>query len=167
MVDDGMKLGCCVEQKLRLFGENLGIGAMFDDGDDNDDDDKDEGEVRSKVIVGNKLLCEEWFGGMKKCCFGVLDCSNWWWLKFRPLLSSVGEFPKDVELLWWWRFWWCDDDDDVDEPDNIIDAAAEVVYAMADAVTWRGWLCVPSYVVIKIDISSAHLWTWNHIQEYK
>jgi hypothetical protein len=37
------------------------------------------------------------------------------------------------------------------------------VYAMADAVTWRGWLCVPSYVVINMDKSSAHLCTWNHI----
>jgi hypothetical protein len=89
MVDVGVKFGGCVEQKLRLFGENLGIEAMFDDVDD-----MDEGEVRSRVIVGNKLL---WFCGMKKCCFGVLDCSKWLLLKFRPL-RSVGEFPKDVEF---------------------------------------------------------------------
>ncbi|PNX86582.1 hypothetical protein L195_g042661 [Trifolium pratense] len=55
MVDVGVKFGGCVEQKLRLFGGNLGIEAMLDD-----DDDIDEGEVRP--------------------------------------LSSVGEFPKDVEF---------------------------------------------------------------------
>lgn len=48
---------------------------------------------------------------------------------------------------------------EVDDPDNNIAAAAEVVEAMAVADTGSGWLCVPSYVVIKIDISSAHLCT--------
>lgn len=48
---------------------------------------------------------------------------------------------------------------EVDEPDKSMEAAAEVVDAMAVAEIGRGWLCVPSYVVIKIDMSSAHLCT--------
>lgn len=48
---------------------------------------------------------------------------------------------------------------EVDEPDKSMEAAAEVVDAMAVAEIGSGWLCVPSYVVIKIDISSAHLCT--------
>lgn len=43
------------------------------------------------------------------------------------------------------------------EPDSSILAAAEVVDAMAMAAGGRGWLCVPSYVVISIVLSSAHL----------
>ena len=35
-------------------------------------------------------------------------------------------------------------------------AAAEVVDAMAVAPTGSGWLCVPSYVVTRIDMSSRH-----------
>ena len=36
-------------------------------------------------------------------------------------------------------------------------AAAEVVDAIAEAASESGWLCAPSYVVINIDASSAHL----------
>lgn len=43
------------------------------------------------------------------------------------------------------------------EPDRSMLAAAEVVDAMADAASESGWLCVPSYVVIRTDASSAHL----------
>lgn len=50
--------------------------------------------------------------------------------------------------------------EDVDDLDNNMQAAAEVVEAMADAETGSGWLCVPSYVVIKMDMSSAHLCTY-------
>lgn len=35
-------------------------------------------------------------------------------------------------------------------------AAAEVVEAMAVAPMGSGWLCVPSYVVTRIDMSSRH-----------
>lgn len=45
------------------------------------------------------------------------------------------------------------------DPDSNILAAAEVVEAMAIAAGGSGWLWVPSYVVIKIDLSSAHLCT--------
>lgn len=48
---------------------------------------------------------------------------------------------------------------EVVEPDKSMEAAAEVVEAIAVADMGRGWLCVPSYVVIKIDMSSQHLWT--------
>lgn len=43
------------------------------------------------------------------------------------------------------------------EPERSIDAAAEVVDAIAAAAGGSGWLCVPSYVVIKMLRSSAHL----------
>lgn len=43
------------------------------------------------------------------------------------------------------------------EPERSIEAAAEVVDAMAMAAGGNGWLWVPSYVVISIDLSSAHL----------
>lgn len=52
-----------------------------------------------------------------------------------------------------------DDDREVDEPETNIEAAADVVEAMAVAEIGSGWLCVPSYVVINIDMSSAHLCT--------
>lgn len=42
------------------------------------------------------------------------------------------------------------------EPDNNIAAAAEVVDTIVMAAGGRGWLWVPSYVVIKIVWSSAH-----------
>ena len=42
---------------------------------------------------------------------------------------------------------------EVEEPEVNILAAAEVVEAIAVAEAASGWLCVPSYVVIKIDIS--------------
>lgn len=47
--------------------------------------------------------------------------------------------------------------DELDEPDKSMLAAAEVVEAIAVAERGSGWLCVPSYVVINIDMSSAHL----------
>lgn len=43
------------------------------------------------------------------------------------------------------------------EPESSIFAAAEVVEAIAMAAGGSGWLCVPSYVVISIVLSSAHL----------
>lgn len=46
---------------------------------------------------------------------------------------------------------------EVEDPDMSMHAAAEVVEAMAVAAIGRGWLWVPSYVVISIDMSSAHL----------
>ena len=45
------------------------------------------------------------------------------------------------------------------DPDNNMEAAADVVDAIAIAAGGSGWLWAPSYVVIKIDRSSAHLWT--------
>jgi hypothetical protein len=48
------------------------------------------------------------------------------------------------------------EDDEEDGPASSIDAAAEVVDAMAAAAGGSGWLCAPSYVVIRIDMSSAH-----------
>ena len=50
---------------------------------------------------------------------------------------------------------------EVVEPDISMEAAAEVVEAIAVAETGSGWLCVPSYVVIKMDMSSAHLCTYK------
>lgn len=44
-------------------------------------------------------------------------------------------------------------------------AAAEVVDAMAVAPTGSGWLCVPSYVVTRIDMSSRHLCTCTQPNE--
>lgn len=44
-------------------------------------------------------------------------------------------------------------------------AAAEVVDAMAVAPTGSGWLCVPSYVVTRIDMSSRHLCTCTQSNE--
>lgn len=48
---------------------------------------------------------------------------------------------------------------DVVEPVRNMQAAAEVVDAMAAAAGVSEWLCVPSYVVISIVVSSAHLCT--------
>lgn len=50
---------------------------------------------------------------------------------------------------------------EVDEPEISMEAAAEVVEAIAVAEIGSGWLWVPSYVVIKIDMSSAHLCTFK------
>lgn len=51
-----------------------------------------------------------------------------------------------------------------EEWNNMKEAAdVEAVEAMAVAPTGRGWLCVPSYVVISIDMSSIHLCTWKHV----
>lgn len=41
-----------------------------------------------------------------------------------------------------------------------MEAAAEVAEAIAVADMGSGWLCVPSYVEISIDISSEHLCTY-------
>lgn len=43
------------------------------------------------------------------------------------------------------------------EPESNMFAAAEVVEAIATAAGGSGWLWVPSYVVISIVLSSAHL----------
>lgn len=43
------------------------------------------------------------------------------------------------------------------EPERSMFAAAEVVEAIAMAAGGSGWLCVPSYVVIRTLLSSAHL----------
>jgi hypothetical protein len=57
--------------------------------------------------------------------------------------------PVDANGRWWpW--------DEDEEPARSMDAAAEVVDAIAAAAGGSGWLCVPSYVVIRIDMSSAH-----------
>lgn len=48
---------------------------------------------------------------------------------------------------------------DEDEPDKSMTAAAEVVDAIAVADNGSGWLCVPSYVEIKTDMSCEHLCT--------
>ena len=50
--------------------------------------------------------------------------------------------------------WWLLESSNIKEA-----AAAEAVEAMAVAPTGSGWLCVPSYVVISMDMSSWHLWT--------
>ncbi|RHN44211.1 hypothetical protein MtrunA17_Chr7g0216901 [Medicago truncatula] len=97
MDDIGVKFGCCVEQKLRLFGENLGtFEGMFDD-------DKDEGEVRSRVIVGNKLL---WFGGMKKCCFGMWNCCDGYFdfdvMMMMMLMNLIPSLKLQLKLCMPW-----------------------------------------------------------------
>lgn len=51
--------------------------------------------------------------------------------------------------------WWLLESSNIKEA-----AAAEAVEAMAVAPTGSGWLCVPSYVVISMDRSSRHLWTY-------
>jgi hypothetical protein len=45
------------------------------------------------------------------------------------------------------------------DPERSIEAAAAVVDAMAVAAAGKGWLWVPSYVVIRIAGSSEHLCT--------
>lgn len=45
------------------------------------------------------------------------------------------------------------------EPESSMPTAADVVDAIAIAAGGSGWLWFPSYVVIRIDRSSAHLWT--------
>lgn len=54
--------------------------------------------------------------------------------------EAAGKKPREVE----------------EEPEVSMDAAAEVVEAIAVAEADSRWLCVPSYVVIRIDVSSAH-----------
>lgn len=59
------------------------------------------------------------------------------------------------------------DDDEIYEEEEeerewSMEAEKEDVEAMGVAAArGSGWLCVPSYVVISIDMSSAHLCTWN------
>lgn len=81
-----------------------------------------------------------------------------------------------VKLNFPWRFWLtfgkpdCCGNGDVEEDVHLsIEAAAEVVEAMAVAENGREWLCVPSYVVIRMDMSSQHLWTYggSHIMKKK
>jgi hypothetical protein len=59
----------------------------------------------------------------------------------------------------WWRLL-------EEEPDKSMAAAAEVVAAMAVADGGRGWLWFPSYVVVKIVVSSAHRWTYLHSNKH-
>lgn len=47
---------------------------------------------------------------------------------------------------------------DIDPESNIV-AAAVVVDAIVIAAGGSGWVWLPSYVVIRIDLSSAHRWT--------
>ena len=53
------------------------------------------------------------------------------------------------------------------DPVSIMHAAADVVDAMAAAAGASGWLCVPSYVVIRIEVSSAHLCTCSVMHAWK
>ena len=53
------------------------------------------------------------------------------------------------------------------EPDRSILAADDVVDAIAMAAGGNGWLWLPSYVVIKIVLSSAHLCTYMYIYRTK
>lgn len=85
--------------------------------------------------------------------------------------GAVAESVAIVEV--YGKFWYKEDDDDdmaegvervwwkllVLEPDKSMAAAAEVVAAIAVADGGRGWLWFPSYVVVKMVVSSAHLWT--------
>lgn len=50
-------------------------------------------------------------------------------------------------------------EEEEEESESSMEAAAEVAEAMAVADIGSGWLCVPSYVEISIDISSEHLCT--------
>lgn len=47
------------------------------------------------------------------------------------------------------------------DPKRSIEAAADVVDAIACAVGGRGWLCWPTYVVINTLLSSAHFCTYK------
>lgn len=60
------------------------------------------------------------------------------------------------------RWSWREEEKGLLESTNIKDApvAVEAVEAIAVAPTGSGWLWVPSYVVIRIDISSKHLCTY-------
>jgi hypothetical protein len=62
----------------------------------------------------------------------------------------------DPDVRWWLRLLELDID-----PESSIEAAAEVVEAIAVAACGSGWLCVPSYVVVKTVRSSAHLCTYR------
>ena len=55
----------------------------------------------------------------------------------------------------WWP-WASEAGKEEVEPEVSMAATAEVVDAMAVAAGGRWWLCWPSYVVIRIDVSSAH-----------
>lgn len=62
---------------------------------------------------------------------------------------------KLLEMLYWFERL------EMLESTSMKEAAVEAVEAMAVAPTGRGWLWVPSYVVISIDMSSRHLWTYK------
>lgn len=49
------------------------------------------------------------------------------------------------------------------EPDNSILAADDVVDAIAVAAGGKGWLWLPSYVVVRMVRSSAHLCTCSSV----
>jgi hypothetical protein len=49
------------------------------------------------------------------------------------------------------------------EPDNSILAADDVVDAIAVAAGGKGWLWLPSYVVVRMVRSSAHLCTCSRV----
>ena len=75
--------------------------------------------------------------------FGPCCCDNW-----PPIRSCPStRFPAEVV-----------------EPAISMDAAAAVVDAIAVAAGGNGWLWIPSYVVISIDLSSAHLCTCRKFQ---
>jgi len=82
--------------------------------------------VRSKVTVGNGAEAES---------VAMLE------LQGRIALASKFGFiiPSALDI----------------DPDSNMLAAAVVVEAMAIAAGGSGWLCVPSYVVTKIALSSA------------
>lgn len=142
--DSGILDSC--EKFFRLNGGNLGAEAKFENKEWTWVDEEDGAEVMSRVIVGSK--CEEEIGNK---AWLALDWSKR--LKFIPLKSG-GDFARDAKL---WSIGW-----DVEEPDNKKETAAEVVDAMAVAESGSVWLWVPSYVVIKMVISSAHLCTYDH-----
>jgi hypothetical protein len=69
----------------------------------------------------------------------------------------VGPSSPAAAASWWWWPWMSEAEAaEVVEPEVSMAAAAEVVDAMAVAAGGSGWLCAPSYVVIRIDVSSAH-----------
>lgn len=90
--------------------------------------------VRSRVMVGKGADAE--MVGTAPCGLVVARCRN--------CGGVCTERPISVDVV---------------EPERSMHAAAEVVDAIAAAAGAKGWLCVPSYVVMSIDVSSAHLCT--------
>lgn len=101
--------------------------------------------VRSKVTVGNGAEAE------RVAKLGGQLGSGWW---IAVLCRKV--FDDEFIRAWWG--WWSALGI---EPESSIDAAADVVDAIAIAAGGSGWLCWPSYVVISMVLSSAHLCTCN------